>query len=887
MKKTFRTLLAGALALCAVACYDDSALQEDLAGVKEDLSALQAEFETFKNKLNGEVAALQSTYTALNGSFTEYKGLNDAQVTALNTALNNLKGQLGSDNNSGILGQIATINSLLTANGIDAESNLKAALTDLATKLDLKADEATLAALAETVQSITVRSVSETDGKIVITLANNETLTIDKDGEGVVKVVDDNWVVVGADGTETDLELPVSTPNLQFNVNWRNGELSYTTVENPTEDDWTFTGISVSGVNEGSSYIVLTDVDIWESDEYIKVRIDGDWYNLPIVAEGGSDAGVGATLEILAGKTIVPVGSEKTLELNADGLSDVYVMSKPDGWKAVINGNKLTVTAPVEGNPYAEQEGLVLLHGTTEAGQCVVAKLAVTTSTAGLEIIVDDETGKVTVKNGIVTTASANSGIGGIEPLSLDDEVSGEVDATYSFAPFWFGFATSDILAEADGKIENLIKWQQIFQSSSFFESGTYSSDYTVDVLETSVQELYQRWFMEEMPEGTQMVLFATPADLDSPTQGPVVDDLVFDWYNPLFVSIKEVSKSYNDVSLSVTRAGADYYYIGFGEYTANAEDRLYSFFNNWQMGYGELGTKVYDTTNESVRLSEYCLEDAEWSPLKPSTTYYAFAFPVTAGMSLSDLDFDIDFLPCLKTFTTADLTEGGNGTVTITKNEEGTGYYSIAADLQVSGTAEVLFYHFFDADPSEEDEATLVSEIIAEGNMAEATGTVSALLNRNLAPGVKRYLAAIAVDSEGNYGEIAIAELSADSFPTDEAIQVTVKSVSIEGAKATVTYGVTGADRLAVYANYDGTEPQVNSSNASVNSFLSNVLTYATPYYYAYVDVVDGEAIVEYTNYSSYYKWAYATGVVFVDGKASKVSSVTPVDLSTWTAGE
>ena len=81
MKKTFRTLLAGALALCAVACYDDSALQEDLAGVKEDLSALQAEFETFKNKLNGEVAALQSTYTALNGSFTEYKGLNDAQVT--------------------------------------------------------------------------------------------------------------------------------------------------------------------------------------------------------------------------------------------------------------------------------------------------------------------------------------------------------------------------------------------------------------------------------------------------------------------------------------------------------------------------------------------------------------------------------------------------------------------------------------------------------------------------------------------------------------------------------------------------------------------------------------------------------------------------------------
>ena len=149
--------------------------------------------------------------------------------------------------------------------------------------------------------------------------------------------------------------------------------------------------------------------------------------------------------------------------------------------------------------------------------------------------------------------------------------------------------------------------------------------------------------------------------------------------------------------------------------------------------------------------------------------------------------------------------------------------------------------------------------------------------------------MAAIAVDSEGNYGEIAIAELSADSFPIDPAIQVTVKNVSIEGKNATVTYGVTGADKLAVSANYSGTAPQVNGSNnnTSVNSFLSNVLTYADPYYYAYVDVVNGEAIVEYTNYSSYYKWAYATGVVFVDGKASKVSSVTPVDLSTWTAVE
>ena len=108
MKKTFRSILAGALALLAVSCYDDSALRSDIASVKGDLSDLKAQFEEFKNQINGQVTALQTSYTTLNASFTEYKGLNDTQVATLNSALDVLKGKVEGEN--GIQAQMVLLN---------------------------------------------------------------------------------------------------------------------------------------------------------------------------------------------------------------------------------------------------------------------------------------------------------------------------------------------------------------------------------------------------------------------------------------------------------------------------------------------------------------------------------------------------------------------------------------------------------------------------------------------------------------------------------------------------------------------------------------------------------------------------------------------------------
>jgi hypothetical protein len=800
MKKTFRTLLAGALALCAVACYDDSALRTDIAGVKGELNDLKTKFETFQNKLNGEVAALSQSYTALNAAFEEFENLSAEQVTTLNASLDAIRGLITNGDN-GLQTQITDLLNAMNAYKTEANgrlttaeaalevlkakdgeldgaaANLKNQLDQLSATLGTKADAATLAALAQTVESITVRTAEEKDGNIVITLANGNTLTVpvsgnEADQTGVVKVVDGEWVVVGEDGTETSLELPVSTPNLQFQIDWRNGDLYYTTVEYPEEEDWIYTGVAVGGNNYGMES-VITKINTWESDDYVIITVDGEEYVLPLMTGAGSSNA--ASLEIKAGKTIVPVGTTKVVEIKAAGLSDVYVMSKPDGWKVSVNGNKLTVTAPVEGNPYAEQDGLVLLHGTTDAGQCIVAKLAVTTSTAGLEIIIDDNTGAVTIKNGILVEGdSMNPGIGGMEPLSLDDELGETEGASYSFAPFWFGFATMDILEEA-GSIENLIQQEQIWRSAQFvgmgvFQPGVYSEDYTVDVLKISAQDLYQMMYQQEMPEGTQMVFYATPADLDSPMQGPVVEGLVYDYYNPLIVSITEVEATCTDVALNVTMAGADYYYIGAGEYKSNTEDRLWDNFDSWKRGYQELGSKEYSTANEEILLSRFAL-DGEWSPLKPSTTYYAFAFPVNEGADLSELDFDADFMPYVKIFTTADAVEGGASEVEITQDMAATDYYSIVADLQVAGDAEMVYYKFYEVDPLEnaDDPALLVADMASTGYSAFADEEVVARCTQ-LGPEVARYLAAVAIDASGKFGTIACEELKTKAFPYDNS---------------------------------------------------------------------------------------------------------------------
>ena len=80
MKKTFvsvlRTMCVGAMTLFAVSCYDDSALNEKLTGLSDDLKAVQEKLAELESDLNEQVAALATLNTqvaALEGKVAAIK----------------------------------------------------------------------------------------------------------------------------------------------------------------------------------------------------------------------------------------------------------------------------------------------------------------------------------------------------------------------------------------------------------------------------------------------------------------------------------------------------------------------------------------------------------------------------------------------------------------------------------------------------------------------------------------------------------------------------------------------------------------------------------------------------------------------------------------------
>ncbi len=73
-------------------------------------------------------------------------------------------------------------------------------------------------------------------------------------------------------------------------------------------------------------------------------------------------------------------GETKTYNVAQSNIEDFTIYS-PNGWKAKMEGNTLTVTAPVKENTYADQEGEISIIVTTTQGQCAIVKVQVEINT--------------------------------------------------------------------------------------------------------------------------------------------------------------------------------------------------------------------------------------------------------------------------------------------------------------------------------------------------------------------------------------------------------------------------------------------------------------------------------------------------------------------------
>ena len=824
MKKTLRTILAGAVALLAVSCYDDSELRGEVEKLDERVTALEAKLNAEVGGLNdlaARLAAAEAGITTLNGNVTTFT----SQITGILTRLDALDGAAD--------GKIKNLE--------DAIAALQAA--DVKFNTDLAAAAAKIA----------VTKVEEGNGVVELTLADGSKVALSKplsnvENSGLVTVVETEdgmfWATVGADGTVTNLEVPVGHPDvdIEFQVS-AEGELQYAV----NGGEFVSTGVTASDLS-GQEYLI-TDVE--NDEKSVTLYFGESKIVLPVFNPV-------PTVMIKSGKQYFKNGESKTVEVALEGVSSLYVMNLPFGWKAAVDGPKLTITAPSETNADADKSGVVVLHGDAN-GACKTAALNVEVG-SGFEMSIDDK-GVISIKNPIVVTSTNMWG----------DVMTDFIDAVVGVAPVE-EFARFASMKEVYHALEHgqmgaytgyLSNVKNNMELGKWYEPGVYE----VDEYSMTVDTLVYALSYEHLEKGTSCVVFFIPQD----SEGVRYEDGVYAFYEPVIVEPK-AEVSFSEVAITADIYGSDYVYAGLVEasmvegetammtFEQFMEVGLYGFGGPWKQfqQYGEfeaLGQEYADG-------AEISLAELNYGALLPGTKYLVWLMPKKGSKAPAEYDFAKDLMPYVYEFTTADIVAGG-AEATLEAGE--ITYSSISVNVTYGENASA-WYKFYEVGQIDEmSDEQLAKDLMSYGSPVEG-GVVE---ESYLQDAETKVLVVLTIDEEGKYA-IATQSYSTLSYPVVQTITATVESVTKgEGKEYTAVLAVTGATKVALYANY-------SANYASFNKYLSNKSTYMK-----YADVVDGKATITFTASADYYYMLVSGFNENGDGSVKEFSKYTSTQIS------
>lgn len=613
--------------------------------------------------------------------------------------------------------------------------------------------------------------------------------------------------------------------------------------------------VAVVGVEETDSVIKLTLADgktitvakttFEEGEDTVTITIDGEVYVLPKFVED--------TASIVLGRTDFFLRYEgvKNVELTTEGIAEYYVMNEPDGWKATISENILTVTAPTKKAieiGAAEAEGLILVHATSTEGKCKVAKLEVK---AGKGLTVEMGNG------GMLTFTNS---------YASEHFMWGE-SMGYNFDNFFVGFATDvESFKEDPAAYVNEYKnsysfpnWDPnaMFYNNHNIDFTPYEEvTYETDVVTTNVTDLYEWLTYEELSYGKTHAIWVCACDAQGFPDPTTVEYVVYTHY---LVDVEVTEVSHKDAVLNVTVAGADKYFVGLldasfeeeGGFTFKqymSESAPWSFIVNGYADYIEDMTLV-DGEDQVIKLSDVNYGDN----LAFGTKYYVWVMPYVEGTVYND--FDTQFMPYVFTVNTNDIQAGGTHAVTITENT--IGYDSISVDVELSEGTETVYYAWYSAEEFaefENDEAIREDLFDSFYTLTESETVTKSYIN----PGETMVLAAIAVGTDAKYGEIVTETFTTKTINHNENITVTLESLTLVDNVYTAVLNVTGATKLAGINASD--DPEYREDNIAY--YEKNLVTMPGVYYaFNWVDVVDGKATVTFTANSykkDYFAWGY-----------------------------
>lgn len=284
----------------------------------------------------------------------------------------------------GILGAAAGLAMLLSVSACFDDSALKDSIDDLNGRVEALEDfrdqvQSEIDALQDIVaklqSQVTVNSVEQnSDGSYTIRFSDGTSATISDGQDGmtpptiIVILGEDGeyyWGYENPDGSEefllddqgNKIKVTADAPQVRINPQTGNWEIS-----TDGGNTWEDTGMP----SEGTGDSLFLSVE--EDDDYVYIELrNGEIITLP------------KTKELV----FAIENDEQTLYFDRDeSMKFDYTLSghqtvtitKPDGWRAAIDGGKFVITAPAAGNEYAEFAGKVSVILTASNGQSFVAE---------------------------------------------------------------------------------------------------------------------------------------------------------------------------------------------------------------------------------------------------------------------------------------------------------------------------------------------------------------------------------------------------------------------------------------------------------------------------------------------------------------------------------
>lgn len=787
MKRIFTNLKAYAsvamaiavmgVAALGVSCkYDDTAIYDeiegvkgDLDGVKGDLAELEERVAKLETKVNTEVAALQALV-----------------VTAKTEILDEVDDKF------------AVVNGTVE----EIEAALAEKYAELAAKDKELADQ--LATMEAAIGKV-ITAQQKATGEWVLTLSDGKEITVypqfKQDYKGMVTVKEENGVYYWAQYNENgvvnflkDAEgnkypLHHATPVVDMDVINGNVNDAVTEAMKDIQLRVNEEGVTEMTLDGGLTWTPLAGGD---AGMFTEVSQDLAAGTATFTLVGGEEITVALAKEeepemlfaIKSGKLHFANDQVQEIKLAAELVAEVFVLSQPAGWEVEYNGKNLVVTAPsyedVVDTETAAEEGWIKVLATGTDKGAVVAKVKVTVSELGLFIQLLGD-GTFNIHNTMTVQ---------------------EYGETYAM-PYYYGIVPAegfsiDWLANA---VENY-EVQPMQEMLADFEEPV-DLNYLYGSLNGYFDMDLMQWVEPQMEMGESYIVWAAAQNFT--TYMPDWDNLTYVEFKNAVAKAEVVKTYFNDVDVNVVMGGYNGYYLNLykSQYAESVAGDLAQAVMYAQYGF-RFG--IY-CDNEGF---EGSLVEAMDQEVLPNTAYTLYILPWDAAADPTEITVD-DLLKV--EFTTTALSAGGEGVPTFAVNEEKTNYTTVAGKLTPAEGTVLTYYKWYTEEEMAAfaDDAAIVENLLAGlsdwMNPTLMIDKATDVQRNQLKQGTTMYLAAISIDADGKYGQLL-------------KTSITTKQVTYSDVVLTLSDGQKSADGLSYSFKLTGDMSKVyyewadNSSN-------------------------------------------------------------------------